>query len=176
MRSIKCACLPAVAILLAAAVPLTAYAEGQPPPGAQLEYLMDRAAVETLLAKYARAADFGTLDDYVALFTKDAVIHRRGMDYEGQEAIRKLSAPVFANRTDDATPPHSRHVLSNADIELDGDTGTVFESWMTIVGDKNGAPVIGGIGHYKDTVVKVNGQWLFSRREIDVDIAAPPAK
>jgi len=162
-----------LAAILMTAVPLTAFAEGQPPPGVQLQYLIDRAGVETLLAKYAKAVDFGTPEEYAALFTEDGVIHMQGKDFKGRKAIHDMIAPALTKPADGAPTRRMRHILSNVDIELNGDTATVFESWATISKDKDGRPAIGAIGHYTDTAVKVNGQWLFAKRVIDLDLAAP---
>jgi uncharacterized protein (TIGR02246 family) len=174
----KAELLGGIAAILMAAVPLSAFAEGQPPPGVQLQYLIDRAGVEDLLAKYAKAVDFGTPEDYAALFTEDGVIHMQGKDFKGRDAIRKMITPALAKPAEGAPArPRMRHILSNVDIELNGDTATVFESWATISKGADGHVGISAIGHYTDTVVKVNGQWLFAKRVIDVDLAnTPPGK
>ena len=170
--------LSGIAAVFLSAVPLTAFAEGQPPPGVQLQYLTDRAGIENLLGKYAKAVDFGTPEEYASLFTKDGVIHMQGKDFEGRDAIQKMISPVLAKPAEGAPPRRRlRHILSNVDIELNGDTATVFESWATISKGADGRVVIGAIGHYTDTVVKVNGQWLFAKRVIDLDLAStPPGK
>lgn len=177
MTTQKAKLLGGIAAILMAAVPLSAFAEGQPPPGVQLQYLTDRAGIENLLGKYAKAVDFGTPEEYAALFTNDGVIHMQGKDFTGRKAIHDMIAPALAKPAEGAPKrPRMRHILSNVDIELNGDTATVFESWATISKGADGRVGIGAIGHYTDTVVKVNGQWLFAKRVIDVDLAGPPPR
>jgi len=159
---------------MVALAPLAASAEGQPPPTAQLQYLIDRAGVEDLLGRYAKAVDFGTSEEYAALFTEDAVLHMQGKDFVGRAAIQKMISPAIDEPPPGAPPRrHLRHILSNILIDLapDGQSAKVYESWATISKVPDGGPIMGAIGHYSDEVVKVNGKWFFAKRVIDLDLA-----
>ena len=103
-----------VAGAIMAAVPLSAFAEGQPPPGEQLQYLIDRIAVEDTMAKYAKVVDYGTPEEYAALFTEDGLVRSQGHDYVGREAIQKMITPVLGKpKPGQPKPPRLRHILSN---------------------------------------------------------------
>jgi hypothetical protein len=163
-----------VAGAIMAAVPLSAFAEGQPPPGEQLQYLIDRIAVEDTMAKYAKVVDYGTPEEYAALFTEDGLVRSQGHDYVGREAIQKMITPVLGKpKPGQPKPPRLRHILSNDSYEIDGDTAHVFGSWATIANVGDRGPQIGGIGYYNDTLVKVDGKWLFAKHILYVDLAAP---
>ena len=43
----------------------------------------------------------------------------------------------------------------------------------TFFHEYNGAPGVVVAGHYDDTLRKVDGRWLFSKRAIVIDYAAP---
>jgi uncharacterized protein (TIGR02246 family) len=169
--------LGALAGVIMAGVPLSAYSEGQPPPGVQLQYLMDRIAVEDTMAKYAKAVDYGTPEEYAALFTEDGLVRSQGHDYVGREAIQKMITPILGKPAPGAPPRRRlRHILSNDNYELDGNTAHVFGSWATIASVGDRGPQIGGIGYYTDTLVKVNGTWLIAKHILYVDLAAPRPK
>jgi hypothetical protein len=176
MTRLSAQVLSAVVGVIIASVPLSAFAEGQPPPGVQLQYLMDRIAVEDAMAKYARIVDYGTPDEYAALFTEDGLVRSQGKDFVGRKAIKDMITPVLGKPAPGAPkPPRLRHILSNENYEIDGDTAHVFGSWATIADIDGKGPAIGGMGYYTDTLVKVNGQWLISKHILYVDLAAPRA-
>lgn len=164
----------AVVGVIMAGVPLSAFAEGQPPPGQQLQYLIDRIAVEDAMAKYAKVVDYGTPEEYAALFTEDGVIHSLGKDFVGRDAIKAMITPILGKPAPGAPPRRRlRHILSNDNYEIDGNTAHVFGSWATIANVGDRGPQIGGIGYYNDTLVKVNGTWLIAKHLLYVDLAAP---
>jgi 3-phenylpropionate/cinnamic acid dioxygenase small subunit len=60
-----------------------------------------------------------------------------------------------------------RHLISNAEIELTGDTtaeGTCYVTTVVRKGDVG--PAILSISRYVDRYVKADGQWRIARREI----------
>ena len=69
-----------------------------------------------------------------------------------------------------------RHVTTNYEIVVKGDTAQVRAFFIEIV--SNGAnippgskpPTIHAMGRYEDELVKRNGQWLFSKRVVITDL------
>ena len=66
--------------------------------------------------------------------------------------------------------PTAWHLVSEPEIDLDGDqaTGTVTWSWVGC-GDAD-TPVMRLLGHYQDTYVRERGQWRYLRRIAHTDI------
>ena len=64
-------------------------------------------------------------------------------------------------------PATGRHNITNIVIKVDGDKAVGRAYWFHY---SNNNPerkaVFDGYGHYEDEMVKVNGQWLFSKRVI----------
>jgi hypothetical protein len=69
-----------------------------------------------------------------------------------------------------------RHVTTNYEINVDGDTATVRAFFIEVV--SNGAntppgsnpPTIHAMGRYEDELARQNGQWLFSKRIVVTDL------
>jgi len=137
-------------------------------------YAEDRAQIEDLQARYLFALDFFDLDTYVSTFTEDGVLDIIEYRVQGRDAIRKAieeSRAVFDQSSGDGPKgPYratGRHNISNIVIKVDGDKAYGRAYWFHY---SNNNPerkaVFDGYGHYEDEMVKVNGEWLFSKRVI----------
>jgi ketosteroid isomerase-like protein len=135
-------------------------------------YADDRAAIINLQGRYLLAMDFNDPDAYASVFAEDAVLDWAGGEVVGREAIRAFLASGRYNPTAGATevegwPAGFQHFITNQVVEVDGDTAHAITYWfqggnMT----DRGKLEFGLFGHYVDRLEKVNGQWLFTRREI----------
>lgn len=120
-------------------------------------YGEDRALIENLQARYLFALDFHDPDLYVSTFTSDGILDIGNGAIVGREAIKEAIAGM----------PGGRHHISNIVLEIDGDRATGRSYWFHTGNDNpERRSTIGGFGHYEDDLVKVNGEWLFTRRRI----------
>lgn len=138
---------------------------------AATSYAEDRAAIEDLQARYLFAMDFHDPDLYVQTFTEDGILDVGSGEIRGREAIRE----VIARMPNPPVPPADsglwqavgRHNISNIVIEIDGNQATGRAYWFHYSNDTpTRSTVFDGFGHYEDELVKVDGQWLFSKRRI----------
>jgi hypothetical protein len=60
-----------------------------------------------------------------------------------------------------------KHCTTDAIVEVDGDTGT-HDAYLILVDCGDKVSVVNS-GRYIDAVVKVNGQWKFKQRVVDID-------
>jgi hypothetical protein len=156
-------------------LPLVAHA--QPP---SLQMLQDRAMIEDIMARYEFALDSGDAEAYGALFAEDGVLANGRSEEKGRAAIVKsvkdLSARFRATAPPAGTPPRKViHSYSNLVLEVQGDKATAKSNWVEVWNIKAGVPEVGGAGQYNDTLVRKDGKWYFSRREIVGTISAPRA-
>jgi 3-phenylpropionate/cinnamic acid dioxygenase small subunit len=148
-------------------------------------YADDRAAIEDLQARYMFALDWRDLDAYLSTFTEDGILDIVGMKAQGHDEIRKLvggpqeSAPEDAPEGESAGeqkeateeaglyPATGRHNITNIVLKIDGDKAVGRAYWFHY-GNNNPErkATFGSYGHYEDEMVKVDGQWLFSKRVI----------
>jgi len=151
-------------------------------------YTEDRAQIEDLQARYMFALDFRDPDTYVSTFTEDGILDIVGMKWEGREDIRKIFADTPRNAPEGqekpaepavketqaveeaqgpSYPATGRHNITNIVLKIDGDKASGRAYWFSY-GNNNPErkAQLGSYGHYEDELVKVNGQWLFSKRVI----------
>ena len=141
-------------------------------------YAEDRAQIEDLQARYMFALDFRDLDKYALTFTEDGILDIVGMKWQGREEIKKAiqrpqeaapeakEAPA-AKEKPALYPSTGRHNITNIVLKIDGDKATGRAYWFHY-GNNNPErkASLDSYGHYEDELVKVNGQWLFSKRII----------
>jgi len=162
----------AMAVALAASLPLTAHAQPT------LQMLQDRAMIEDVMSRYEFALDSGDAEAYGALFTEDGVLASGRSEEKGRAAIVKsvadLSVRFRATAPPAGTPPRKViHSYSNLVLEVQGDKAIAKSNWVEVWNIKAGVPEVGGAGQYNDTLVRKDGKWYFSRREI-VGTMSPP--
>lgn len=131
----------------------------------------DRAEIENLQARYLLAMDFLDADAYAEVFTKDGILDWAGGEIEGREAIRAFMASGRYNPARGAAeadwPAASRHFIMNQVIKVDGNKASAITYWFQANNNADrGTMTLGMFGNYVDTLEKVNGEWLFARREI----------
>ena len=154
---------------------------------ARLEALEDHIRIEQLLMRYAAALNTQDADTYVSLFTPDATFElRRAIDqppfigpFVGRDALRKQWFPDGPGALDAAgRRPFGpmRHVTTNYEIDVRGDTATVRAFFIEIVSNGPNTPpgskppTIHAMGRYEDELVKREGQWFFSKRVVLTDL------
>ena len=137
-------------------------------------YGEDRAQIENLQARYLFALDFHDGQLYASTFTPDGILDYGRGDVKGREAIIKVIEGMPGNAQSQAAaaksglrPAAGRHQITNIVLKIDGNKAVGSSYWFHTGNDNpQRANTIGGFGHYEDELVKVNGQWLFTKRKI----------
>jgi hypothetical protein len=179
------AALCAVASLaaLSSALPVAAGAAEAGGVEQRLQALQDHIEIEQLLMRYAAAFNTSDADAYVATFAPEGSLElRRDVDqppflgpFKGHEALRKQWFPK-GGVSGGGKFGAMRHVTTNYEINVQGNTATVRAFFMEVV--SNGPnippgskpPTIHAMGRYEDELVKLGGKWLFSRRVVITDL------
>ncbi len=159
-------------IVLCAMALLLVFAISYRHAGAQAgSYAEDRALIEDLQARYMFALDFGDVDRYLATFTPDGVLDIGDGEIRGHEAIRKIIGGMPKTKpSPDAPklrPASARHNITNIVIKVEGNKAYGRAYWFHYSNNNpQRTAALDGYGHYEDEMVKVKGQWLFSKRRI----------
>jgi ketosteroid isomerase-like protein len=179
--------LPAAALIAALACALSPWqlqaAEVQSLE-ARLRAVEDQVQIEQLLMRYAAAYNTGDADTYVSLFTTDAtfeLVRNTGEPaflgpFKGREEIRKQWFPQGAGPDAGRRFGAMRHVTTNHEIKVNGDTATVRAFFIEVVSNGDNSPpgskppTIHAMGRYEDDLRRVDGQWLFSSRRVVIDM------
>jgi 3-phenylpropionate/cinnamic acid dioxygenase small subunit len=143
-----------------------------------VDELLDRERIRQTMVNYTMAGDRLRADDFVTVFTDDAVLESEGVSasdafrYEGKDAIRawitRWSRPAEGAAH---TPQASfvRHHLSSCQIELTGASAARARTyWVayTDIGPDHG-------GYYLDSFRKIGDQWLIAHRRVRLDWRSP---
>lgn len=121
----------------------------------------DRLAIRELAARYNRAFDYGNPEAWADCFSEDGTFNMGSKELAaGQEALL-----AFAKK---AIPTMKvKHCTTDAIVEVNGDTGT-HDAYLILV-DFSDKTTVNNSGRYLDDVVKVNGQWKFKKRVVELD-------
>jgi uncharacterized protein (TIGR02246 family) len=163
----------AVALCLAASMPLLRAAAPSSPQKYDAKYAGDRAEIMDLQARYLFALDWQDAEAYAGTFTPDGVLDWTGGVIKGRDAIRaevhKMRANFEKHAAVDAPlrPARLRHLTSAPVIRVDGDRAWSAVEWFEIDDDsKKRTPAVTAYGHFEDEFRRVNGQWLISHHKI----------
>jgi hypothetical protein len=138
-----------------------------------VDELLAREGIRQTMAAYTMAGDRLREDDFVAVFTDDAVLETEGVPaadafrYEGREAIRGWISRW--RKPPGEAPVHKasfiRHHLSTCQIELTGPDAAKTRTYWTAYTDLG--PDHGGC--YVDDFRKSGDRWLLAHRRIRMD-------
>jgi hypothetical protein len=133
---------------------------------ARLRRLEDLEEIRALFVDYGYYLDHGLFADYARLFAEDGEILLGPLGRaKGPAAIQALMEQALGARVGS-----SYHVIANPIVRLEGDRATSNVTWVVLVRDEAGKPVLPMIGHHADTLVRTAQGWKFLRREGHVDL------
>ncbi|HAD09496.1 MAG TPA: hypothetical protein DCF62_08455 [Porticoccaceae bacterium] len=121
----------------------------------------DRLAIRELAARYNRAFDYGNPEAWAECFSDDGTFNMGSKELAaGKEALL-----AFAKK---AIPTMKvKHCTTDAIVEVNGDSGT-HDAYLILV-DFSDKTTVNNSGRYLDDVVKVNGEWKFKKRVVELD-------
>ena len=138
----------------------------------RVQVLEDREANRALILAYGQAHDHRDYKTFASLFAANGEWVGGLGSAKGPEAIFALMDKTIGHRP---LPNGSGtvHLLTNDQIEIDGDQATAVTKWIYITPGPDDAPRMVYVGHYDDKFVRENGAWKFLRREAPADIPIP---
>jgi 3-phenylpropionate/cinnamic acid dioxygenase small subunit len=133
------------------------------------------AEIRTLLARIAQLADTGDLDEYITMFTDDAVWAMPDNPAVGMVANEKrghaeILEGARERRASGLQGPgsDSRHVLTTIAIAVESDVRATARSYFQFFGSTSTAPTLRTMGQYDDVLVKGERGWQLAHRTITV--------
>lgn len=129
--------------------------------------LVDKLAVEELLARYRWCMDTGNIDGAAATFTTDATVRDvTGKLWDTAAGGARAFASHFLTQPD---RPASQHWVQHIGFEsIDNYTINVVSYW-TVLAKENGGDgcFVRMLGCYRDRCVVEDGVWLTAEKIID---------
>lgn len=134
-----------------------------------------RGDIQDLLARIAQLADDGTVEDYLAHFTADAVWESQanpvtGMAAQSRQGIDVIAEGVRERRAGGIQGPgtSSRHVITTVSVTVDSATTASSTAYWLFFRDTTSTPALAGVGRYDDTFRLEDGHWKLAHRRITV--------
>lgn len=134
-----------------------------------LEVLEAKEEIRDLVARYCHYVDFGCFDEWMDLFTDDALWQCPMFGrYSGKAELQNLVDNYKIYLSKEKTK--GRHYVVNLHYDVDAKAGHATGAcyWSMFHAAEGKTEVIRS-GRYIDKIEKVNGKWLFKERIIDHD-------
>ena len=133
---------------------------------AEVRWLLDRAQIRELTARYNRAFDDGDPEAFAATFTEDGVMAVDGtFSVEGGPGLAEMVRH---------TPYGVVHVTVDATVEVDGDRAVQDVKLLVLSrpgpdGKPGASSRLTNSGRYHDELVRTPDGWRFARRTAFLD-------
>jgi uncharacterized protein (TIGR02246 family) len=159
-----------VAMVFSAGV---AYTAQKPSNDQVLREANDRAEIEDLMWRYARALDTGDGDAYAAVYAPDGQFGTGANATKGRDALRKLAAgqprtPAPGAAAAPARPPMYHMHANHAITFIDKDHARFDAYYITAMaaGGQDQPLRVAAVGRSVDELVRLNGKWLIQTRNV----------
>jgi uncharacterized protein (TIGR02246 family) len=129
----------------------------------EISWLLDRARIRELTARYNRCFDDGDPDGYADTFTEDGVMEvAGGPSTSGRNDLAEMCRKI---------PWGVMHVTVDATVDVDGDSAKQHVALVVIrrAGRPQDKPQITSTGRYEDDLVRTPDGWRFARRRCTLD-------
>jgi hypothetical protein len=159
-----------VAMVFSAGV---AYSQKQPSNDQVLREARDRAEIEDLMWRYARALDTGNGEAYAAVYTPDGQFGTGANATKGTEALKRLAGgqprtPAPGAAAAPARPPMYHMHANHAITFIDKDHARFDAYYLTAraAGGQDQPLQVLAVGRSVDELVRLNGKWLIQVRNV----------
>jgi len=134
------------------------------------EHLLDRIQIEDLLIMYYTALVDFDRTTMTTHFTEDAVLDINGKIMTGHQEIEHLYSQSEALLAANEMTGTYHMLMNNPRIQVNGDTATAHLLYTGLMcDDLRGPPRLVEMGREYDEFVKVDGEWLISKRVLSSD-------
>ena len=143
-------------------------AQRQPSNDQVLREARDRAEIEDLMWRYARALDTGDGEAYAAAYTPDGQFSAGTTVTKGRDALRKLGTGQPRTAATPARPPLYHMHANHAITFIDRDHARFDAYYLTAraAGGQDQPLQVVAVGRSVDELVRQNGRWLIKSRNV----------
>jgi hypothetical protein len=138
----------------------------------RIQLVEDRQAILDVLVLYGRLLDEKDLVGYSNLFADDGIWEGGIGSAAGPDGIQDMLETVYS-RVEPGQYGADYHIMSDFQVDVQGDSATSWSRWTWIVEGDEGKPIAQRSGHYEDKLVKLNGEWKFKYRLTVTELPTP---
>ena len=163
--------LTLMSLLVLACIGVIRPSAAQPTVENDAQVALDKLEIMELAARFENTFDAGDVEGHLATWADDLTFESPFGDYQGKEAYRawvtEFNQIAMANGG-------TRHLVTNFEIDVTGETATMT-CYLVIVSATT-PPAIGFTTAFTDDqLLKVDGEWKFVHRTLEVDQPLPTA-
>ena len=139
----------------------------------ELRAALDERGIIRTMHRYCRALDDGIVDEWLDVFTHDAVydtVLPNGDLYAHLTTRDEFIAFLDAYPRHPTTAP--KHVMVDPIIDLDGDTARVESTFLYLNQAPGQTPQVVAWGRYIDHFRREDGAWRIAARRCDTEASA----
>jgi uncharacterized protein (TIGR02246 family) len=137
---------------------------GLPTIEARLRKAEDILAIQRVITDYSAMIDAQDFDGYVALFAKDGVWQNGNTIRRGPEEIKAMLVGLFGTPPEGFVNRESYHLVSNLEVNVDGDRATAKSRHLLVMRGADGSPTPELAGQYEDEFIREDGKWKILKR------------
>lgn len=131
---------------------------------ARLRAVEDELAIQRVLVEYGARIDARDYAGYAALFAREGTWQNGATVRRGRAEIEQLLVGLFGTPAPGYVNRGDYHLISNPQIDVDGDRARVRSRHLLVMRGADGSPVPELAGVYEDEFVREDGQWKILRR------------
>jgi uncharacterized protein (TIGR02246 family) len=124
----------------------------------------DTLAIQRVITDYAARLDAHDFDGYAALFARDGTWQTGQTVRHGPAEIRTMLVGLYGEPPKGFVNADSYHLVSNIQVDVDGDKATARSRHLLILRGPDGHPTPTLAGYYDDQFVREDGQWKILHR------------
>jgi uncharacterized protein (TIGR02246 family) len=128
----------------------------------------DRAEIEALMWRYARALDSGDAEGYAATYATDGQFGTGANATKGHEALKAMIGGTGAAPANGAARPQLYHMTANHYIEfVDEDHARIHAYYITMAAAAGDTPArVAAVGRSIDTLGRTGDGWRIQIRDV----------
>ena len=130
----------------------------------RLQRVEDILAIKRIILEYAVTLDAQDFDAYVALFAKDGVWQIGDTVKKGPAEIKAMLVDLYGTPTPNYMSGQRFRIVSNMQVDVDGDRATARSRHLSIMRGENGSPSPTLAGLYEDEYIREDGEWKILHR------------
>jgi ketosteroid isomerase-like protein len=144
-----------------------------PSDAVRLRRVEDQLAIQRVLVEYGARIDARDYAGYAALFAREGTWQNGATVKRGRAEIEALLVGLFGTPAAGYVNREDYHLISNPQIDVDGDRARVRSRHLLVMRGADGSPVPELAGVYEDEFIREDGQWKILHR-VDNPIMPTP--